>query len=62
MHARKSLPVGGCTIERTMERVSAKRMLLPTPLSKLAQFKVFQGQSLYGANRKPIDDLQSDLL
>jgi len=31
---------------RSMERASAERMLFPTPLSKRAQFKLIQGQSL----------------
>jgi len=30
---------------RSMERVSAQCMLLPTPLSKLAQFRLKQGKS-----------------
>jgi len=30
---------------RSVERVSAQRMLFPTPISKLAQLKVIQGQS-----------------
>ena len=48
---------------RSMERVSAQCMLLPTPLSKLAQLRVKQGQfKVHSANQKTIDGLLSNLL
>ena len=48
---------------RSMERVSAECMLLPTPLSKRAQFGVKQGKlKVHSANQKTIDGLLSDLL
>jgi len=45
------------------ERVSAQCMQLPIPLSKLAQFRVKQGQlKVHSANQNTIDGLLSDLL